>query len=31
MEDELLILLASRRENQRAQQVYEWESNPSPC
>lgn len=26
IEDELLILLASARENRRARQVYEWES-----
>ena len=26
MEDELLILLSSARENRRARQVYEWES-----
>ena len=26
IEDELLLMLASARENQRARQVYEWES-----
>ncbi len=28
LEDDLLMLLASARENRRAQQVYEWESAP---
>lgn len=26
IEDELLVMLASARENRRARQVYEWES-----